>query len=303
MEHYHFVVKDSKSASLSQGDKEEAYRIRCHSQTRRRRGARSTAPSKQHASATAIPDESHRTNGSCIRSETSLLHHHSRISEELPAIDHHSCQSPTLSFVPSHWAHYVRRVPTVGSLHHLKFTSLSTQPRGNSIDPFTSTSMIQHPSAYQLVQFLQSDFNHFNFQAEAWQRPSTVMLRACAFRHKAALSERMRNSMQDDMLMLSTLAYASGAIGWRFGVFHADLPPAYFIQRTYRCIRERLQKSQEVEENLLWSIYGLAAAEMWVRNFDAAAAHMRVLQTLISQLGGLRKLTPFIMETIILGAK
>jgi hypothetical protein len=181
--------------------------------------------------------------------------------------------------------------------------SLSLQPRGNSIDPFTSTSMIHHPSAYQLMQFLQSDFNHSNFKAEAWQCPSAAILQAGAFRHKAALSERMRNAMQNDMLMFSTLSYASGAIGWRFGVFHADLPPAYFIQQTYRCIRERLQKSQEVEEDLLWSIYGLAAAEMWVRNYDAAAVHMKVLQTLISQLGGICKLAPFIMETIILGAK
>jgi len=164
--------------------------------------------------------------------------------------------------------------------------------------------MIRHPVAYRLIQFMESDFNSSVFRAEALgRRPPSAISRTADFRHKTALSERIRNALQNDMLMLSTLAYSSGAIGWRYGVRHEELPPEYFIQRTYRSIRERLQQSGEVEEKLLWAIYGLAAAEMWVLNFDAAATHMKAIQVLTSQLGGITKLTPLILESIILGGK
>ncbi|KAK5048252.1 hypothetical protein LTR84_005922 [Exophiala bonariae] len=150
---------------------------------------------------------------------------------------------------------------------------------------------------------MQSDFNSSVFRAEALGRPSPANERPADLRHKNALSERIRNASQNDMLMVSTLAYASGAIGWRYGVCHEELPPEYLIQQTYRSIRKHLQQSGEVEEKLLWSIYGLAAAEMWVLNFDAAATHMRAIQVLISQLGGITKLTPLFLESIILGGK
>lgn len=291
MEQYHFVVKDSNSASLSRGHEEEAYRIRCHAQTRRRRGATS-APYGCTGRRPPNTDD-----------EETTSRQHSEAREVMSTTVDLPWSSARAAFVQSHWNHYFRRAARGERWHQPNIISFSVQPHGNSTDPFTSTSMIHHPSVTQLVQFLQSDFNHSNFRAETWERLSGAVSRSDDFRHRAALSERIRKALQNDMLMLSTLAYASGAIGWRYGVSLKDLPPEYFIQRTYRSIRDRLQQSEEVEEDLLWAIYGLAAAEMWVMNFDAAAKHMRVLQVLISQLGGITKLTPLIMESIILGGK
>jgi hypothetical protein len=303
MEQYHFVIKDSKSASLSQGDQEEAYRIRCHAQTQRRRGARSVVPLGLPISTPSTPNERSRGRQSNIDTEVTISRERSETREvNSPAIDL-ALSSPSTNFVPSHWSQYFRRAARGEELHHPSITSFPVQPHGNSTDPFDSTTMIRHPLAYQLMQFMESDFNSSVFRAEALGRPPAAISRTADFRHKTALSERIRNALQNEMLMLSTLAYASGAMSWRYGVRHEQLPPEYFIQRTYRSIREHLQQSEEVEEKLLWSIYGLAAAEMWVLNFDAAATHMRAIQVLISQLGGITKLTPLIMESIILGGK
>ena len=178
---------------------------------------------------------------------------------------------------------------------------LMIQPKNNSLDPFTSKSMVHHPTAYQLVQFLQSSFSYDNFRAEALGTPTPDL--SGSFRHKAAVADRLRDALQEDMLMLSTLALASGAMGWRFGVRHQDLPPEYFIQRGCRAVRQRLQQSNEVDNNLIRSIYGLAAAEMWVGNFDAASTHFTVLRNIIHQSGGTANLNVLTMESVILGGK
>ncbi|KIW13556.1 hypothetical protein PV08_08744 [Exophiala spinifera] len=300
MERYHFVVKDAKSASLSRGDDEETYRIRSHAQTRRRQGEKSLPQS-----VASIPKERSRgRRPNSDNQETTTSREHSECRE----VNSTTIDSPFFSdgttVVQSHWTHYFRRAARGEELDHPSVVSISVQPSGNSIDPFNSTNMIHHPSAYQLMRFLQSDFNSSNFHAEALGRPLEAISRTGpCFRHEAAYSERMRDALQDDMLMLSMLAYASGAISWRYGVRFEDLPPEYFIQQTYRNIRERLRRSEAVEEALLWSIYGLAAAEMWLFNFDAAATHMRAVQVLISQIGGMTKVSPLIMESIILGGK
>jgi hypothetical protein len=295
MDQFHFVIKDSNSASLSKGDEEEAYRIRCHAQTRRRRGASSATPS--------IPAGRSRKPSHDTDTAMTTSCQHWEMPEMISTTIDLSQSSTGAAYVQSYWNHYFRCAARGERWHQPSVISFSVQPRGNSTDPFNSTSMAHEPSAWRLIQFLQSDFNHSNFRAETWERFPRAVARSDDFRHRTALSDRIHKAFQNDMLMFSTLAYASGALGWRYSVSLKHSPPEHFIQGAYQSIRNRLQQSEAVEEDLLWAIYGLAAAEMWVMNFDAAAKHMRVLQVLISQLGGITKLSPLVMESAILGGK
>ncbi|KIW74124.1 hypothetical protein Z517_12534 [Fonsecaea pedrosoi CBS 271.37] len=283
MEQYHFVIKDAKSASLSKGDEEEAYRIRSHAQTRRRQGERSAAPSDLLQAVASIPKERSRGRRPTSDNQEETT---SRERSQFPEVNSTTIDFPfsseSTTIVQSHWNHYFWGAARGEELDHPSVVSVSVQPSGTSIDPFNSTNMIHHFSAYRLMQFLQSDFNSSTFRAEALGHPLEAISRTGAFHHEAAYSERMRHALQNDMMMFSILAYASGAIGWRYGVRFEEFPPEYFIQQTYRSIRERLQRLEQVEEALLWSCIGLAAAEMWLFNFDAAATYMRAVQVLIS---------------------
>ena len=64
-----------------------------------------------------------------------------------------------------------------------------------------------------------------------------------------------------------------------------------------------MEKSKAVDNDLIMSVYGLAASEMWLHNYEAAQTHMKMVSIMIRQIGGHQNINLYVMESIILGSK
>ena len=130
----------------------------------------------------------------------------------------------------------------------------------NTFDPYNSTILEQDSTTFQVFQFATSDFSNVNFRAES---SCLVPSSADEYRHTEAISQRNHLALGNEMVMFTTLAYASAAMGWRFGIRYQQRPLEYFIQQAYTAIRCRLFQSMDVDNVLVMCIYSLAASEMW----------------------------------------
>ena len=286
MSKFHFVLKTPKSASLSHSDENEQYNIRSHAQTRRRAASRSPVP-KAAPTARGLP---HRLGAD------GTLTFQSRSTSSLIDLDRGASEtSPGAATRTSVWHHGFRHVVTTEhGWNPLSFLSR------NTFDPFNSTILEQDSTTFQVFQFATSDFSNVNFRAESL---CLVPSSADEYRHTEAISQRTQLALGNEMVMSTTLAYASAAMGWRFGIRYQQRPPEYFIQQAYTAIRCRLFQSMDVDNVLVMCIYSLAASEMWVKNYTAARTHLRMLGQMIQSMGGIAKLEPYVMDSVILGTK
>lgn len=283
---YHFVPRTPKSSSLSHGDEDEQCNIRCHAQTRRRAASRSPAP-ESVPKPRALP----------LRASTGgTLSLRSQSTSSLVDADHGATEStPGAALTTSVWNHSFEHVANAEERRSLlAFVSRL------SFDPFRITVLPQDPTTYQIFQFVCSDFSNVNFRAEALGPPAA---NTEGFRHNAALSERVQLSLSNELVMYTTLAYASAAMGWRFGIRYQQRPPEYFIQQAYVVVRRRLNQSRMIDNVLIMSLYSLALSEMWVQNFKAATTHLSMLKQIVEQMGGMPFLDSYVMESVILGTK
>lgn len=306
MAQFHFVLKTPESSSLSHGDDDENYDIRCHAQSRRRAiTPRSRSPNTAGLPHT-LPTRPFPLQQQEIGQEDRA--HKSHYVDLRPVMGDDVQLKYFQFYGPSKQA-------VTGSCWHCTFQRLAASYRqedhnprpiiaNNSFDPFSHTLLSDNPTTLQIFQFMCSDFTMVNFRAEALSiNPSAIATKSGAFRHDVALSERIQTSLHNDMVMVSTLAYASAAMGWRFGIRYQQFPPEYFIQRACRAVRHRLNESKSMDNHLIMSIYALCVSEMWVRNYDAASIHLKMIRKIVEQVGGMKKLDAYVMESLILGSK
>lgn len=285
MDNFYFILKTPQSASLSHGNDDETYNIRCHAQSQRR--ARSRSPMAKVVPKDRRPSQwpSYQS-GLRSRSTSSLMESDAAASESTPGS------------------------ATTNSVWYLAFQHVATSedrwnplafPANSRGDPFNGTLMPSDPITSQIFRFMMSDFHKTNFTAEALVKSSGPNF--TAFRHEAAFAERIKSCFHDQVVLNTSLAYAAAAMGWRFGIRFQQQPPEFYIHRAYVAVRNRLDDSSEVDDVLIMSIYSLGMSEAWTQNHDAAAAHIRGAIQLAGQLGGLVHLSSYVMESMILGAK
>jgi hypothetical protein len=123
------------------------------------------------------------------------------------------------------------------------------------------------------------------------------------FRHRDAVTERLRRCIDDEMVMYATLAYCSSSIRFTKGDIGEELWPEFYILKAIEIIRGRLQKPDPVDGWLILSIYALSVSEMWANNHEASAAHLKIIRYFVAQVGGIHNLEPYVMEGLIIGDK
>ena len=87
---------------------------------------------------------------------------------------------------------------------------------------------------------------------------------------------------------------------WAIGEKERERPPEFYILKAIELLKIRLEKADVVDRWLILSIYSLAVSEMWAQDYDAATAHLKMTRHFVTQFGGLTKLDPYLMESILL---
>ena len=186
-------------------------------------------------------------------------------------------------------------------LHERSHCILGSSARQNmidaiAIDPFYCTSMALDAKDQRLLFYPFSSFVETTFNAESlfWMTSSTV------FRHREAIVERLRRCVVDELTMYSTLAYCASCMRWAIGEKERERPPEFYVLKAIEALRIRLEKADIVDTWLILAIYALAVSEMWAQNYEAATSHLKMSRHLVTQYGGLARLNPYLMESILL---
>lgn len=87
---------------------------------------------------------------------------------------------------------------------------------------------------------------------------------------------------------------------WAIGAEERERPPEFYVLKAIEALKIRLETAEVVDTWLILSIYALAVSEMWAQNNGAATAHLKMTRHLVTQFGGLTKLDPYLMESILL---
>ena len=165
-----------------------------------------------------------------------------------------------------------------------------------AIDPFYCTSAALDAKDQRLLFYPFTSFVETTFNAESlsWTNSST------GFRHREAVLQRLRHCVVDGLTMYSTLAYCASCIRWAIGEKERERPPEYYVLKAIEALKKRLEQADMVDTWLILSIYSLATSEMWAQNYGAAIAHLKMTRHFVTQIGGLTKLDPYLMEGILL---
>ncbi|CAD6590068.1 MAG: hypothetical protein ASARMPRED_004544 [Alectoria sarmentosa] len=165
-----------------------------------------------------------------------------------------------------------------------------------AIDPFYCTSTHLDAKDQRLLHYPFTSFIEATFNAESLSgtTPSTT------FRHREAIIERLRHCVVDRLTMYSTLAYCASCMRWALREEERERPPELYVLKAIEALKSRLERAEVVDTWLILSIYALAVSEMWAENYEAATAHLKMTRHLVTQLGGLTKLDPYLMESILL---
>ena len=165
-----------------------------------------------------------------------------------------------------------------------------------AIDPFYCTSAVLDARDQRLLFYPFTSFIETTFNAESllWTTSSTL------FRHRDAIVERLRRCVVDELTMYSTLAYCASCMRWAFGKRARERPPEYYVLKAIAALKVRLEKVDIVDDWLILSIYALGVSEMWADNCEAAASHLKMTRHLVIRNGGLTKLPPYLMESVLL---
>ena len=165
-----------------------------------------------------------------------------------------------------------------------------------AIDPFYCTSAVLDARDQRLLFYPFTSFIETTFNAESllWTTSSTL------FRHREAIVERLRHCVVDELTMYSTLAYCASCMRWAVGKRARERPPEYYVLKAIAALKVRLERADIVDDWLILSIYALAVSEMWAQNCEAAASHLKMTRHLVIRNGGLTKLNPYLMESVLL---
>ena len=165
-----------------------------------------------------------------------------------------------------------------------------------AIDPFYCTKKALDAKDQRLLYYPFTSFIETTFNAESlsWMTSST------SFRHREAVVERLRRCVDDELTLFSTLAYCASCMRWAVGETERERPPEFYVLKAINALKLRLEQADVVDKWLILSIYALAVSEMWAQNYEAAIAHLKMVRHLVTQLGGLIKLSPYLMESILL---
>ena len=312
---FFFVNKTPKSASLSHGKADEAFYIQSYVQSRVRKQKRQA----KHA---------HNGHEACVFPEPGAA----KISE----------QNVTPQAIPS--LQPSRRKGLVKSLSGPapQREDIQDRPRrqpqriqeNQNLPPDLSSlqtekGIILDEKTYSLLQYPLSNFIVTNFAAESLSLLSKpVVSRARPFRHNDAVIRKLQRCIEDDMVMYAALANSTSCIRWAVGDEMEGFAPEGFMLKTLTALKRRLSSSSPSssstsEETWLgnqeltftqgipldpWClicIHDIGVADLWSRDLDAAAAHMRMISHLLADQLGSRMdvLDPYTLENLILADK
>lgn len=278
-----FVNKSARSSSLSHSNPDEGFFIhsyvhsKYHKQRRqtRQRSLLSQEPSSSDRTTAQSASKSLRTPGGSEKTRGS-----------------------TATSLDSRSKHPKK---DLAGLHVISHCILGSSARQNmidaiAIDPFYCTSMALDAKDQRLLFYPFSSFVETTFNAESllWMNSSTV------FRHQEAIVERLRRCVVDELTMYSTLAYCASCLRWALGEKERERPPEFYVLKAIGALRVRLEKADVVDSWLILSIYALAVSELWAQNYEAATSHLKMSRHLVTQYGGLARLGPYLMESLLL---
>ena len=278
-----FVNKSAGSGSLSHSDPDEGFFIHSHvhrkyhkqrRQTRQRSLLSNLSTSGGRATSSSASNKLKTTGGS---KETRALITNNAASEQ---------KSPK------------EDISDVQEKSHCRLGHSATPKEIDivAIDPFYCTSAALDAKDQRLLFYPFTSFVETTFNAESlsWMTSPT------GFRHREAVVQRLRRCVVDELTMYSTLAYCASCIRWAIGEKERERPPEYYVLKAIEALKKRLEQADIVDTWLILSIYSLATSEMWAQNYGAATAHLKMTRHFVTQIGGLNKLDPYLMEGILL---
>jgi hypothetical protein len=320
-----FVNKTQDSDDLSKSEGEEKNRILSHVQTnrwgkQRKRKLKTSGPAPW-------------------KSYTSLI----RLSEDEPPAERLSAAGPsgkkngtpeTRHTIPNREHKHDRDLTLVQDQIQTFYTRLAeVYPPQNASDPFHVTAGgVQINAAHHAM--LHVTFRHIaraNFLSEAFA-PRSVIARRQEMRHNRGMTERLRNCVEHELLLYSTLAYASSLLSWMAGVTLDSRPPEYFAAKALPALRSQLSRygsNRHPDTWFMFSLYSLSASSMWdmvprlwasncpprymnLRFAKAtkpeaacqgARAHLNAIRHFVNDSGGWNTLDPYLMESIVMAGK
>ena len=167
---------------------------------------------------------------------------------------------------------------------------------GNTVHPFMCSSVRIDSKDQELLYYPSKSFLETTFSAESLVDTTSPVV----FRHRNAITQRLQRCVVDDLVMYTTLAYCASCMRWTIGKEERERPAEMYVLKAIVLLRFRLQNAQNPDAWLILSIYALAVSEMWARNYEAATAHLKMTAHFTMQIGGITKLEPYLMESIIL---
>ena len=270
-----FINKTANSGSLS------------HSKSKEKANIYSHVHSKYHK------DKKGRTNQLSPKNTNALLERHAglpngRVIRDAPKALQTLVQPVTKASYPND----KRRNDATYRLAPRICASLNE----SAFDPFFCSSVSISAKEQDLLYYPFRNFLETTFKAESL----SVSTSAAGFRHKQAVNERLQQCAVDDLTMYTTLAYSASCMRWTVGEDDPERPAEIFILKAIDALRVRLKTAEVLDIWLIFSIYALAVSELWAQNYDAASAHLRMLNHFLAGIGGLNYLNPYMMESIIL---
>ena len=278
-----FVNKSARSASLSHSNPDEGFFINSHVHGKYHKQRRQA---RQGSLLSKLPSSNERTTSLFVLRKRKMAGGTKKLGGLITTNIGSEQKSPK------------EDIPDVQGKPHCRLGS-SAIPKlidAVAIDPFYCTSAALDAKDQRLLFYPFTSFVETTFNAESlsWMTSST------GFRHREAVVQRLRRCVVDELTMYSTLAYCASCIRWAIGEKERERPPEFYVLKAIEALKKRLEQADIVDTWLILSIYSLATSEMWAQNYGAATAHLKMTRHLVTQVGGLTKLDPYLMEGILL---
>ena len=220
------------------------------------------------------------------------------------------------------WTRFTTCWPAVPEAASTQLPSI--YPSDNSSDPFYATVLGGDTRHHVILDYFSSLTIKVVFLTEAFAPFSTIPQRS-SMRHDRIIAARLQRCVEDEMLMYATLTYDSTLRGWMSGQTEDDRPPEYYLAKSLRLIRYRLQQQEDLQDKwLLHSVYSLAVSDFWNNSaimwslqagrkarlmksedetLQASRTHLKALSYLVDLQGGWHMVDPYILESTILADK
>ena len=167
-------------------------------------------------------------------------------------------------------------------------------------EPTTSPITLEEVT-YKLLQYPMSNFIINDFSAESLSLVASPVSNL-PFRHREAVITKLQRCMQDEMLLYGALANSASCIRWAVGSEPRGQQPEHYMLKAIGHLKRQLRQGRFDRWSLLCML-DIGMADFWNGNFDAAAAHLKMIGSGIDRVGGLETLDPYILETLILADK